>query len=186
MPACVERGCVSELVVYPREGHGFQERQASPRFLAARGRLVRSLSEGGLMQRSALLRFILQRLAIAIPLLVIVSFGVFALVHLAPGDPARALLGSRPSDPATLAAIREKYHLNDPFLLQYWKWLWQVLQGDLGTSIQGGQLVTFAITQRVGVTLFVAAVSAVIVMTVGFALACWRGSIAARASTGRW
>jgi peptide/nickel transport system permease protein len=122
------------------------------------------------MPRSALLRFILQRLAIALPLLIIVTFGVFALVHLAPGDPARALLGSRPSDPATLAAIRERYHLNDPFIVQYWKWLWQVLQGDLGTSIQGGQLVTYAITQRLGVTLFMSVVSTVIVLVIGFLL----------------
>jgi peptide/nickel transport system permease protein len=127
------------------------------------------------MQRSALLRFILQRLAIAIPLLLIVSFGVFALVHLAPGDPARALLGSRPSDPATLAAIREKYHLNDPFIVQYGKWLWQVLQGDLGTSIQGGQLVTFAITQRLGVTVYLSIVSTIIVMVVGFILGMLAG-----------
>ena len=73
------------------------------------------------MQGSALFHFILRRIAIAIPLLLIVSFGVFALVHLAPGDPARALLGARPSDPATLAAIREQYHLNDPFIVQYAK-----------------------------------------------------------------
>src|ERR1700687_5313962 len=137
--------------------------------------MVRSLSQGRLMQGSALFRFILQRLAIALPLLIIVSFGVFALVHLAPGDPARALLGSRPSDPATLAAIRERYHLNDPFIVQYWKWLWQVLQGDLGTSIQGGQLVTYAITQRLGVTLFMTIVSAVIVLVVGFTLGMLAG-----------
>ena len=47
------------------------------------------------MQGSALFHFILRRIAIAIPLLLLVSFGVFALVHLAPGDPARALLGAR-------------------------------------------------------------------------------------------
>ena len=135
---------------------------------AARGRAIAAISgaapspgsiaicgrHGGLMQAAAVLRFILRRLAIAIPLLLIVSFGVFALVHLAPGDPVRALLGSRASDPATLAAIREHYHLNDPFIVQYGKWLWQVLQGDLGRSIQGSQLVTSAIRQRLGVTIF--------------------------------
>ena len=81
------------------------------------------------MQGRGLVHFILRRLAVALPLLLIISFGVFALIHVAPGDPARALLGSRPSDPATLAAIREQYHLNDPFIVQYGIWLWHALQG---------------------------------------------------------
>jgi peptide/nickel transport system permease protein len=127
------------------------------------------------MQGSALLRFILRRLAIALPLLVIVSFGVFALVHLAPGDPVRALLGNRPADPATLAAIREHYHLNDPFLVQYAKWLWQVLHGDLGRSIQGNELVTRAIAQRLGVTIFLTVMSTVIVLVAGILLGTLAG-----------
>ena len=127
------------------------------------------------MQGSALPRFILRRLAIALPLLVIVSFGVFALVHLAPGDPVRALLGNRPADPATLAAIREHYHLNDPFLIQYAKWLWQVLHGDLGRSIQGNELVTRAIAQRLGVTIFLTVMSTVIVLVAGILLGTLAG-----------
>lgn len=127
------------------------------------------------MQGSALLHFVLRRIAIAIPLLVIVSFGVFALVHLAPGDPARALLGARPSDPATLAAIREQYHLNDPFLVQYAKWLWQVLQGDLGQSIQSRQLVITAILQRVGLTLFIGTMSTIMVLGLGILLGMLAG-----------
>ena len=127
------------------------------------------------MQATAVLRFILRRLAIAIPLLLIVSFGVFALVHLAPGDPVRALLGSRASDPATLAAIRERYHLNDPFIVQYGKWLWQVLQGDLGRSIQGSQLVTSAIRQRLGLTIFLGLMSSFLVLFFGILLGMLAG-----------
>ena len=127
------------------------------------------------MQAAAVLRFILRRLAIAIPLLLIVSFGVFALVHLAPGDPVRALLGSRASDPATLAAIRERYHLNDPFIVQYGKWLWQVLQGDLGRSIQGSQLVTSAIRQRLGLTIFLGLMSSFLVLFFGILLGMLAG-----------
>ncbi len=127
------------------------------------------------MQGAAVLHFILRRLAIAIPLLLIVSFGVFALVHLAPGDPVRALLGSRASDPATLAAIRERYHLNDPFIVQYGKWLWQVLQGDLGRSIQGSQLVTSAIRQRLGLTIFLGLMSSFLVLFFGILLGMLAG-----------
>ena len=93
------------------------------------------------MTAAALVRFVLCRLALAAPLLLITSFGVFALVHLAPGDPVRALLGTRPSDPETLAALRARHHLDDPFIVQYGKWLWQVLQGDLGRSINGNRRV---------------------------------------------
>jgi peptide/nickel transport system permease protein len=69
------------------------------------------------MTRSAVLRLILERLAVAIPLLFLISLGVFALVHIAPGDPVRALLGTRPSDPETIANLRAKYHLDDPFIV---------------------------------------------------------------------
>lgn len=122
------------------------------------------------MSGSALLRLLLRRLAVALPLLLIISFGVFALVHLAPGDPVRALLGTRPSDPETLAALRERYHLNDPFIVQYGKWLWQVLQGDLGRSINGNRLVWSAIKERAGVTIFLSLISTAIVLIVGIAL----------------
>ncbi len=119
------------------------------------------------MSGGALARLILGRLAVAVPLLLIITLGVFALVHLAPGDPVRALLGTRPSDPATLAALREKYHLNDPFVVQYWKWLWQVLQGDLGRSINGNRLVLKAIQERAGLTIYLTLVSTLIVIVVG-------------------
>jgi len=117
-----------------------------------------------------LARFILWRLAVAVPLLLIISFGVFALVHLAPGDPVRALLGTRPSDPETLATLRARYHLNDPFIVQYGKWLWQVLQGDLGRSINGNRRVLSAIIERASVTVVLGAISTVIVLVVGILL----------------
>jgi peptide/nickel transport system permease protein len=122
------------------------------------------------MRGSGIVRLILERLAVAIPLLLIISLGVFALVHLAPGDPVRALLGTRPSDPATLAALRDKYHLNDPFIVQYGKWLWQVLQGDLGRSINGNRLVLNAIKERADVTVFLSLIGTAIVLVFGVLL----------------
>jgi peptide/nickel transport system permease protein len=119
---------------------------------------------------AALARLILSRLAVAVPLLLIISFGVFALVHLAPGDPVRALLGTRPSDPDTLAALRERYHLDDPFVVQYAKWLWQVLQGDFGRSITGNRRVLSVISDRAGVTIFLSIVSTAIVLLAGILL----------------
>jgi peptide/nickel transport system permease protein len=122
-----------------------------------------------------------RRILVSVPLILLVSFGVFSLLHLAPGDPARALLGSHPADPATLAALRTEYHLNDPFLVQYGKWLLQVCQGDFGRSITSGQLVTSAIGQRVGITIFLGIFSSLIVLvagsTLGIIAALRRGSL---------
>ena len=122
------------------------------------------------MAGARLARLILGRVAVAIPLLLLITLGVFALVHLAPGDPVRSLLGTRPSDPATLAALREKYHLNDPFIVQYGNWLWQVLNGDLGRSINGNRPVLRMIGERAGVTVFLTLVSTMIVIVVGVGL----------------
>lgn len=122
------------------------------------------------MNRGGVARLILMRLAVAVPLLLIISFGIFSLVHLAPGDPVRALLGTRPSDPETLANLRERYHLNDPFIVQYGKWLGQVAQGDLGRSINGNRLVLSSIKERAGVTLYLCAISTVVVLVAGVLL----------------
>lgn len=122
------------------------------------------------MTGSGVVVFVMRRFAVAVPLLLIISFGVFALVHIAPGDPVRSLLGARASDPATLAAIREHYHLDDPFLIQYFKWLSKVVQGDLGVSILGNRAVTSTIADRLGVTIFLSLMSAVLVLGLGVVL----------------
>lgn len=122
------------------------------------------------MNRSGVVRLILMRLAVAVPLLLIISFGIFSLVHLAPGDPVRALLGTRPSDPETLENLRERYHLNDPFIVQYGKWLGQVAQGDLGRSISGNRLVLSSIKERAGITIYLCLISTVIVLVAGILL----------------
>jgi peptide/nickel transport system permease protein len=122
------------------------------------------------MSRAGIAGLILRRLAVAIPLLFLISLGVFALVHLAPGDPVRSLLGTRPSDPETLNNLREKYHLNDPFIVQYGKWLWQVLQGDLGRSINGNRKVWNAIAERGSVTIALSLLGTAIVLVFGISL----------------
>ncbi|WP_037278136.1 ABC transporter permease [Rubellimicrobium mesophilum] len=119
---------------------------------------------------SAVLRLVLVRLAQAVPLLVAITFAVFALVYLAPGDPVRALLGARASTPETVAAIRDRYNLDDPFVVQYLKWLWQVLHGDLGRSIVGNRKVLNVILERMGLSLVLAGISSLIVLLVGIGL----------------
>jgi peptide/nickel transport system permease protein len=115
-------------------------------------------------------RLIGVRLAQAIPLLIAISFVVFALVYLAPGDPVRTLLGAKPATPEAIAAIRKQFNLDDPFVVQYGKWLWQVLHGDFGRSIAGNRKVILMIGERLNVSLTLAAISTVVVLAIGIGL----------------
>ncbi|MGV8881596.1 MAG: ABC transporter permease [Rhodoglobus sp.] len=73
--------------------------------------------------------------------LVIVFFGVtfviYALVFALPGDPVRALAGERPLSETVIANIRAQYHLDDPFIVQYFRYIGGLLTGDFGTNLAG-------------------------------------------------
>lgn len=97
--------------------------------------------------------FLARRLLGTLVVLVLLSIGVFALLYLAPGSVEQTLLGNRPSSPETLAAIRARYHLDDPVVVQYLRWLGGVVQGDFGTSIRTGVPVAEAIGERLPLTL---------------------------------
>lgn len=140
------------------------------------------------MRQAGMGRYVLGRLAFAVPLLIVVTFAVFALIHLAPGTPERALLGSKQASPETFAAIREQWNLNEPFLVQYWLWLKAAVVGDFGRSIQSQQIVSSAIGQRVGLTVFLATYAVVIALGLGIPLGLWaayrRGTKTDRAVVG--
>lgn len=99
---------------------------------------------------------ILRRLAVAVPTLFLVSIGVFALIHLAPGGP----LGTGPGDegirplPAqAVAELRTLYHLDQSVTRRYGLWLRDVLGGDFGRSFQDRRPVSTRIAERLGLTL---------------------------------
>jgi len=115
----------------------------------------------------------LRRLLVSVPLLLVVSFLVFSLIVLVPGDPAVALAGPNPG-PEQIAAVRESLGLNDPFLVQYWRWLTAALHGDLGVSLFTSQTVWSAITSRLPTTLSLAGFALVLAIVLGVAV----GSIA--------
>lgn len=115
-------------------------------------------------------RFLARRLAALVALLVVLSFLVFALLYIAPGDIVRNLLGTRPAAPETVAAIRARYHLDDPFLVQYWKWLGNALTGDFGESVRTGVPITQMFGDRIGVTLLLAGLAALLAIGVGIPL----------------
>lgn len=113
-----------------------------------------------------MLSFIARRLAIAIPTIFLVSVFVFFLQKLLPGDPALVLAGEE-RDPDTLAFIREKYHLNEPILVQYFYWVSGMLQGDFGISLRTNQPVLELIAEKLPVTIQLAVMAMFIAMIIG-------------------
>lgn len=79
-------------------------------------------------------QYILKRILQAIPLLLVISFLVFSLIHLAPYDVIDSMTTPNMSQ-AQIDLLRERYGLNEPFLVQYFVWLKNILKGDLGYSL---------------------------------------------------
>lgn len=95
---------------------------------------------------------LLRRLALSVPLLLVVSAITFLLESFVPGNPARTLLGLN-ATPEQYAALRAALHLNEPVVTQYWIYLRGVLHGDLGSSLFTDESVLGLIGQRLPVTL---------------------------------
>ena len=113
-----------------------------------------------------MLTYIVRRLAIAVPTLILVSIFVFTLQKLLPGDPALVMAGED-RDPASIEFIREKYHLNEPIVVQYGYWIQGVLQGDMGISLRSSQPVLKLIADKLPVTIQLAAMALIIAFTIG-------------------
>jgi peptide/nickel transport system permease protein len=110
---------------------------------------------------------VLRRLLALVPVLLIVSFAVFFLLALVPGNPAITLAGGVTATPAQIAHVTAQLHLDDPLLVQYGRWLGNALHGNLGTSISTGQPVTQQIEQRFPVTFGLVVASAIVSLVVG-------------------
>jgi peptide/nickel transport system permease protein len=123
--------------------------------------LLRALKE-----LSAMVRFILNRLIVTVPTLILVSLFVFLLQKLLPGDPILVMAGES-RDPETIALLRERYRMNDPIYMQYFYWLGDVFQGNLGRSLRSGLPVTDLIAQKLPVTIQLAVMSMIFAMLVG-------------------
>jgi len=108
---------------------------------------------------------LLQRLLLSIPTLILVSMVVFSLLAVLPGDPVAAILGME-STPEAAAALRLKLGLDDPLLVQYGRWLWAVLHGDLGRSFIDNTPVAEALWQRLPVTIELAVGSFLVALVI--------------------
>ncbi len=111
-------------------------------------------------------KYLVRRLLFLIPIMLILSIFVFALTYLSPSDPVTlkyARLGVTP-DQEMIERTKEEMGLNDPFIVQYGRWLGRVLHGDLGESYKYGTSVWQTLTERIPNTLKLA--GAAILLTV--------------------
>lgn len=106
------------------------------------------------MTRNALLVFIARRMGLAVVLLVVLSFAVFCLLYLSPGSVEGALIGNHDATPEIVANIRAKFHLDQPFVAQFWFWLSNVAHLDFGTSVRSGEEVSSMLARAAGVSFF--------------------------------
>lgn len=115
--------------------------------------------------------FIIRRLLQFIPTIIIISFVIFILLNILPGDPA-FLCGDtrRAIDVQTMEMIREKWGLNDPFCLRYVKYLGNLVKGDLGISFRTNRQVSELLKKRFPATLELASLSMLIAVLGGIFL----------------
>jgi peptide/nickel transport system permease protein len=113
-----------------------------------------------------MLGFLSRRLLIAIPTIILISIFVFSLQKLLPGDPVLVMAGEE-RDPDLIAALREKYRLNDPIFVQYFAWAGNALRGDLGISLRTNQPVIELIGEKLPVTIQLAVMALIIAMVIG-------------------
>jgi peptide/nickel transport system permease protein len=125
-----------------------------------------------------MLSFLLRRLLFMLPLLLGITLICFAVMHLAPGDPTQ-LMGDFDPKAKSNAALITEAGLNDPLPVQYGRWLWQILQGNLGSSLMpDGRAVATKLAEALPLTLWLNGVGLLLVLGLSLPLGLW---LAARA-----
>jgi peptide/nickel transport system permease protein len=124
-------------------------------------------------------KIILQRIALGLITLFVVSVIIFSAVQLLPGDLAQQILGQS-ATPETVAAFREQLGLNQPAVIRYFAWLGDIVTGDFGKSLANGREISDLLSMRLGNTLFLAAFAAIIAVPLalflGVAAAIYRNT----------
>lgn len=132
------------------------------------------------------MQIVLRRVALSIPILLLVSIMVFALIHLIPGDPVTVMLGQE-ATPEVKQALRHELGLDRPLVIQYFVWLGRVVRGDLGRSLVDRTSVLDQIRLRLPATIELAIgaflIALLIAIPAGVLSAMRRGSAVDHAST---
>jgi peptide/nickel transport system permease protein len=120
--------------------------------------------------------YVARRLALLLPVVIIVSFLVYGSIYLAPGNPVSAIVGNVPLTPAAMARLRVEYGFNQPFIVQYLRFLGRAAEGNLGYSYASQRPVVDLILQNLPSTVELMLTSMAFGIVVGGVL----GSLAAR------
>ena len=126
-------------------------------------------------------RYVIQRLFFLIPVLLAVSFLVYFIVDLAPGDAVDVIAGAEMSN-AEKDALREDMGLNDPLLVRYTRYMWDLIRGDLGISYSTGKPVFEVYVSRLPATLQLAVTATLVSIIIALPL----GVIAAVRQNSLW
>ena len=113
-----------------------------------------------------MLNFVVRRLLQVVPVFFGATFLIFALVYAVPGDPIDALAGDRPVPPAVRTELRHRYHLDDPLVVRYGKYIGGLSHGDFGTTFSG-RPVSSIMKQRFPVTIRLAVLAFLFEAVVG-------------------
>jgi ABC-type dipeptide/oligopeptide/nickel transport system permease component len=114
-------------------------------------------------------QYIIRRLLQVIPIVFLVATTVFFLFKLIPGDPATVFAGEQAS-PATIARVRERLGLDQPIMVQYWRYLQRLVKGDLGTSFINGMEVIDLVKARFPNTIRLAFISTILSACLGVSI----------------
>ncbi|MFN8150464.1 MAG: ABC transporter permease [Solirubrobacterales bacterium] len=117
-----------------------------------------------------MLTFVIKRLLVIPLLLLLASFVIFSLLYLAPGSPEATLLGGKQASPKAYERVRAEYHLDDPFIEQYGRWLGRFASGDLGQSIKFQDTAANVIKPRIAPTLELTFMATLLIMFAGVAI----------------
>lgn len=120
-------------------------------------------------------RYVLRRLFQAVPVLLATTFIIYVAVYALPGDPVQALAGPNAVvTPAAEHAMRVRYHLDQPLLVQYWHYLVRLVHGDFGVDFQGTSVASI-INVSWPVTVQLALTTWLLQALIGVALGTWAG-----------
>lgn len=117
-----------------------------------------------------MIKYLIRRLLIAIPVIVIVSVLVFSMLHMMPGDPVMVMMRGTNATPEQIETIRKELGLDDPIHVQYGKYMWRALHGDFGRSLRNNRPVLEEISKQLPNTMQLAGAALSFAIIIGLTL----------------
>ncbi|NIA18484.1 MAG: ABC transporter permease subunit [Simkaniaceae bacterium] len=116
-----------------------------------------------------MIKYIFNRILQTIPVLLGVIVITFILMYIVPGDPVQSMVGER-YDEATVERLRAELHLDDPITVQFFRYVWNILHGDFGTSFYSGESVSAQIMDKFPNTMILALTAMLVAVLVGLSI----------------